>query len=65
MSLSIDGSCTGERPRSFGIAGDERTWLAFSLTMVDGLSVEDAAQRLGMAVGSVYAARSRMVAKIA
>lgn len=43
---------------------DENTWLAFSLTMIDGLSVEATAARLKMAVGSVYAARSRVVRRL-
>ncbi|MEO1524599.1 MAG: sigma-70 family RNA polymerase sigma factor [Planctomycetota bacterium] len=43
---------------------DEKTWLAFSLTMVDGLSVDQVAERLAMPPGSVYAARSRMVRRL-
>lgn len=43
---------------------DETTWLAFALTMIDGLSIESAAQELGRSVGTVYAARSRILKRI-
>ncbi|MEL6108041.1 MAG: sigma-70 family RNA polymerase sigma factor [Planctomycetota bacterium] len=43
---------------------DENTWLAFSLTMIDGQSADEAATRLQMSVGNVYAARSRMVRRL-
>lgn len=43
---------------------DENTWLAFSLTMVDGLSTSKAAQKLGLSIGSIYAARSRIVRRL-
>lgn len=43
---------------------DETTWLAFSLTMIDGHSVEYASQQLGLSVGSIYAARSRIVRRL-
>ena len=43
---------------------DEATWLAFSMTMVDGCSVAEAATRLGRNEGMVYAARSRIVRRL-
>ncbi|MFK7734772.1 MAG: RNA polymerase sigma factor [Pirellulaceae bacterium] len=43
---------------------DDKTWLAFSLTMVDGLSVEQAAVRIGESVGMIYAARSRVLRRL-
>ncbi len=39
-------------------------WLAFWRTAVDGLPGEQAAQELGKSVGAVYAARSRVMAKL-
>lgn len=43
---------------------DETTWLAFSLTMIDGLSIKTAAKRLGVHTGSIYAARSRIIRRL-
>jgi RNA polymerase sigma-70 factor (ECF subfamily) len=40
------------------------TWLAFRLTAVDGQPSTDVAQRLKMSVGSVYAARCRVLSRI-
>lgn len=40
------------------------TWQAFWLVVVDGLSAAEAAQRLGVAVGSVYTARSRVLVRL-
>jgi len=40
------------------------TWLAFQLTAVDGMSVDDAAAELGKSTGSVYAARSRVMRRL-
>ena len=42
----------------------EDTWQAFWLTMVAGVSCEDAAEKLGKEIGSVYAARSRIVRRL-
>ncbi len=42
----------------------EATWMAFQLTAVDGLSVEDAAAEIGKSTGSVYAARSRVMRRL-
>ena len=42
----------------------DATWMAFQLTAVDGVSVEDAAANLGKSTGSVYAARSRVMRRL-
>lgn len=40
------------------------TWLAFELTVVEGLSAEDVANELNKGVGAVYAARSRVMRRL-
>ena len=40
------------------------TWQAFELTVVEGLSVEDVARKLGKTSGNVYAARSRIMRRL-
>jgi len=40
------------------------SWTAFWETLIDGRSVEDVAQRLGISPGSIYMSRSRIIAKI-
>lgn len=40
------------------------TWNAFWLTAVEGVTVEESARRLGKTVGSVYAARSRVMRRL-
>lgn len=40
---------------------EQSTWQAFELTAVKGMAVEAVAQELGKSVGSVYAARSRIM----
>ncbi len=42
----------------------ETTWSAFWLTHVEGLSIEHAAQQLGLSHGKVYVARSRIMARL-
>lgn len=42
----------------------EPTWRAFQLTMLDGLSCDATATQLGISIGSVYAARSRVLQRI-
>ena len=40
------------------------TWQAFEMTVVQGQSCEDVAEQLGKSVGTVYAARSRIVKRL-
>lgn len=40
------------------------TWLAFWLTAVEGVDIEAAAARLHVSIGVVYAARSRVLARL-
>jgi len=42
----------------------EETWQAFELTVVDGCSIERAAAELGKSVGTIYAARSRVMRRL-
>ncbi len=41
-----------------------KTWQAFELTTLQGCSAAEAAERLGMPIGSVYTAKCRVVARI-
>ncbi|MFK7817624.1 MAG: RNA polymerase sigma factor [Planctomycetaceae bacterium] len=43
---------------------ESTTWDAFWLTTVEGVSVVAAAERIGKAIGSVYAARSRVMRRL-
>lgn len=40
------------------------TWKAFELTAIQGLSKEQAARELGKSIGTVYAARSRIIRRL-
>jgi RNA polymerase sigma-70 factor (ECF subfamily) len=40
------------------------TWKAFQLTHIEGVSIAEAAKRLGMSVGSIYIARSRVISRL-
>ncbi len=42
----------------------DATWQAFWLTAIDGASVDEAALALGKSVGTVYAARSRVMRRL-
>lgn len=42
----------------------KNTWEAFQLTHVDGISIDKAAQQLGMPIGAVYVARSRVISRL-
>jgi RNA polymerase sigma-70 factor (ECF subfamily) len=55
----------------FRMAADEirsefqpSTWSAFWLTAVEGLGIEEAAEYLGLQIGSVYAGRSRVMRRL-
>jgi len=55
----------------FRMAADEirsefqpATWSAFWLTAVEGLTVEEAAEHLGLQIGSIYAGRSRVMRRL-
>lgn len=43
----------------------ESNWMAFELTAVEGVSIEEVAQDLGKSVGAIYAARSRIMKQLA
>ncbi len=43
---------------------EQTTWQAFSMTVVDGMSIADAALELGRSEGVIYAARSRILRRI-
>jgi RNA polymerase sigma-70 factor (ECF subfamily) len=43
---------------------DEKTWRAFWLTAVDGKSGQETADALGMSVGAVYVAKSRILTRL-
>jgi len=43
---------------------DQKTWQAFRMTAVDGVSASETARVLGLKVGSVYTARCRIIARI-
>lgn len=42
----------------------ETTWQAFWQTAVDGLDVKDVAEKLGLSVGAVYIAKSRVLSRL-
>ena len=42
----------------------EQTWQAFEITAVEGHSGSDAAKTLGMTIGAVYLARSRVMSRL-
>lgn len=43
---------------------EPRTWQAFWRTTIDGLSAREVAVELGMSIGAVYMAKSRVLARI-
>jgi RNA polymerase sigma-70 factor, ECF subfamily len=42
----------------------EKTWMAFWLTQIEGLSVAEAAERLGIDQGNIYFCRSRVMSRL-
>ena len=71
---SSDGSDTWEADYQRSLAArameqirDEfqpATWQAFRLTAVDGVTPAEASKRVGMSVGAVYVAKSRVIARL-
>jgi RNA polymerase sigma-70 factor (ECF subfamily) len=43
---------------------DPKTWEAFRMTHVEGVSISEATKRLGVGVGQVYVARSRVMQRL-
>ncbi len=43
---------------------DSSTWSAFWMTSIEGVTVEEAARKLGISVGQVYVARCRIVKRL-
>ena len=41
-----------------------KTWQAFQMTVVEGMSIANAAEALGRSVGTVYASRSRILKRL-
>ncbi len=46
------------------VRAEETTWLAFSMTMIDGMAIGEAARELQRSEGVIYAARSRILRRI-
>jgi RNA polymerase sigma-70 factor (ECF subfamily) len=46
------------------IRADDITWQAFAMTMIDGLSIPEAAHRLERSEAVIYAARSRIMRRL-
>ena len=53
-----------EAARRVRVEFEDRTWHAFWVTSVDGVSVADAAEQLSMTPGAIYAARSRIMRRL-
>ena len=45
-------------------SSEDSTWQAFALTMIDGMSISEAASQLGCSEAVVYAARSRIMRRL-
>ena len=43
---------------------EQRTWKAFERTAIDGIAPGDVAEQLGMSLGAVYVARSRILKRL-
>lgn len=54
----------GKAMRTIQPNTEEKTWSAFEMTAIDGLSAAEAGQTLSMSPGAVYVARSRVTAKL-
>lgn len=42
----------------------EKTWLAFRLTAMEGVAVADAVKQTGLSAGAIYVAKSRVLARL-
>jgi RNA polymerase sigma-70 factor (ECF subfamily) len=43
---------------------EPETWRAFEMTVIEGRSIDEAAVELGKPVGTIYAARSRIMRRL-
>jgi RNA polymerase sigma-70 factor, ECF subfamily len=43
---------------------NQETWQAFELTVIEGLPCEEAAKVIGKSIGTIYAARSRIIKRL-
>jgi RNA polymerase sigma-70 factor (ECF subfamily) len=60
LEAAFDGELLEEAGRRVRLRVEPRTWEAFRLTAVEGLSGAEASQRLGMRASQVYVAKKRV-----
>ena len=63
-SWSIDGNFTCGRPEMVRGDVEPDTWRAFEMTVVENRSIDEAAVELDKPVGTIYAARSRIMRRL-
>ena len=68
VSREVDDECEREiymvAAASVRSEVNSATWRAFELTMIEGVACEEAAKTLKKSIGTVYAARSRIVKRL-